>query len=334
MQDITKMPLVSSEITGLWNSYMGDSISICVLKYFANRVQDTETHAILQYTLDLCKKHINEITNLFYQLHLPIPAGFSDGDVDMNAPRLFTDEFYLLYLSNMARTEMLSYNQILSNCVQSDIRNYFAKLIIESSNLYNAVVDIRSSKGIFTMFPQVEVIRNIDYIKEYIKGKDFLVDWFGEKRSLLACEITHISLVILANIVGMTLTTGFGRVSTTKEIGEYMVKGRELALKKIDIFTTILISENIPIPSTSYSYVSDSITAPFSEKLMMFHIASLGTSFISNDGMALAESLRSDLHTTYIQIATEAMIYSKAGADILIDNGWFEQPPEGIKHEN
>jgi len=330
MGDTLKIPLVSSEIAGLWNSYMVDSLAVCVLKFFVNRVDDNETRSILQETLDLSNQHIQVLKSFFNQAELPIPEGFTDKDVNVNAPRLFTDEFYLLYLCGTSRAKMLSYSQILSNCARMDIRDYFTKLLNESSGLYNKATDLRLSKGIFTRFPQVEVPKNI----EYIKNQNFIIDLFGKKRALLVGEITHISCVILANILGRVLTTGFGQVCETHEVSKYMFRGRDMSSKKINIFTSVLSSENIPIPSTSYSSVTDSTIAPFSEKLMMYHIVSAGLISISNDGLALAESLRSDLSTTYIRFLTEALAYAKDGATIMIKNKWFEQSPQAIKHEN
>jgi len=43
-----KIPLISSEITGLWNSYMSDTMIVTVLKYFLNNVEDSQTRDILQ----------------------------------------------------------------------------------------------------------------------------------------------------------------------------------------------------------------------------------------------------------------------------------------------
>lgn len=330
MGDTLKIPLVASEIAGLWNSYMRDSLVVCVLNFFVNRVDDNETRSILQETLDLSNQHIQVFQNFFNQAGLPIPEGFTDEDINVNAPRLFTDEFYPLYLCDLSRAEMLSNSQILSTSARADIRDYFTKLLIESAGLYNKVSDLRLSKGIFTRVPQVEVPKNI----EYIKNQNFIVELFGEKRALLVGELNHISCVILANIVGRVLTTGFGQVCKTNEISKYMFRGRDMSSKKIDIFTSVLTSENIPISSTPYSFVTDSTIAPFSEKLMMYHIVVAGLLSVSNDGLALAESLRSDLSTTYIRFLTEALAYSKDGANIMINNKWFEQPPQAIKHEN
>ncbi|MCB2340681.1 DUF3231 family protein [Clostridium estertheticum] len=330
MTDIKKILLVSSEISGLWNSYMANSSIICSLKFFVNHVDDNEIRSILQYTLDLANQHNQELEDFFTQASLPIPDGFTDDDVNINAPRLFTDEFYLLYLANLSRAEMLNYTQILSNCARLDIRELFTKLISESTDIYNKVTDIRLSKGVFTRFPSVEVPKKV----EYIENQNFMVDWFGEKRPLLVGEITHISLIILANVLGRAIITGFGQVSKRKEIVQYMFRGRDISSKKIDLFTSILTNENIPIPSTSYSFVTDSTVAPYSEKLMMFKIIALGTISIINDGMALAESLRTDLQVKFIRITPEVLKFIKDGSDIMIENKWLEQPPQCIDHKN
>ena len=98
MGDITKIPLVSSEISSIWNSYIGNSLTACVLKVFVNKVYDKETRSILQHTLDLSNQYIQELTGFFNQSGLPVPEGFND--IDINAPRLYNDEFYLMYLSH------------------------------------------------------------------------------------------------------------------------------------------------------------------------------------------------------------------------------------------
>jgi len=330
MTVIKKIKLVSSEISGLWNSYMANSSVICSLKFFVNNVEDSETCSILQHTLDLSNQQAQILASFFTQADIPIPDGFTDDDVNVNAPRLFTDELYLLYLANLSRAQMLNYTQVLSNCAQSDIRKFFTKLISESSDLYNKVTDIRLSKGIFTRFPCVEVPKKVQYIKD----QSFLIDWFGEKRPLLVGEITHISLIILANILGRAVITGFGQVSKTKKIADYMFRGRDISSKKIDLFTSTLTSGNIPIPSTSYSFVTDSTVAPYSEKLMMFNIIALGTISIANDGMALAEALRTDLQTKFIRIVPEVLKFIKDGTDIMIENNWLEQPPQSVEHKN
>ena len=131
MADTTKIPLISSEISGLWSSYMSDTMIVCVLKYYLSSVEDSETRTILQQTSDLSNLHIQEMTSMFNKENLTIPEGFTDNDINIDAPRLFTDSFYLSYLSFMARVGMHNYTLIINQIARSDIRAYFSKRITE-----------------------------------------------------------------------------------------------------------------------------------------------------------------------------------------------------------
>ena len=330
MSDTNKIPLISSEITGLWNSYMSDTLIVCVLSHCLTQVECEKTRAILQQTSDLSKQHIQELTNLFNTEGLPIPDGFTDKDVNINAPRLFTDAFYLHYLGYISRVAMGNYALILNQIARCDIRDLFSKRIKEYIDLYNSSAELRLSKGIFIRAPRVEVSKNV----QYIKNQSFISDWFGEKRPLLTREITHIFSIVFSNIVGRAITTAFGQVSKEKKHSDFFFEGKTIASKQIGELTSLLTDEGIPIPSSSDSYVTDSTVGPFSEKLMLNHSIVLASSGVSSLGMAIADTMRSDLQVKYMKYVTEDLKYGKDGANILIDNGWLEQPPQAIKHEN
>ena len=244
---------------------MGDTMIVCVLKYFLNRVDDSATRAILQQTSDLSTQHIQEVTDIFKQEKLPIPDGFNDNDVNVDAPRLFTDSFYLTYLSFMARVGMHNYTLILNQIARSDIRAFFSKRIYEYIDLYNNSTDLRLSKGIAVRAPRVEVPKEV----QYVKSQSFITDWFGEKRPLLTVEITHIFGLIFANLIGRAISTAFGQVSKDKKISDFFFEGKELSTKLIYELSGLLTDEGIPIPSSSDSFVTDSTVSPFSEKLML-----------------------------------------------------------------
>jgi len=330
MADTSKIPLLSTEIAGLWNSYMSDTMVISVFKYFLNRVEDGETRALLQQTADLSNKHIEELTIIFNQEKLTIPEGFTDKDVNINAPRLFTDDFYLGYLCFMSRVGMHNYTLILSQIARSDIRAYFTQRIYEYVELFNNSTNIKLSKGVFIKAPRVEVTQGV----QYVKSQSFITDLFGEKRPLLTMEITHIFSIIFSNIVGRAVTIAFGQVSKDKKVSDYFFEGKDISTERISDLTSILTDEAIPIPSASDSYVTSSVVSPFSEKLMMSHLAVLSSQGISSMGMAMADTMRSDLEAKYIKYTAEIMKYSKKGANIMIDNNWLQHPPQAVKHEN
>lgn len=329
MRDIKKIPFTSSEITGLWNSYMSDTMTVCVLKHCLTQVDDEETRALIQQNFDLLKQHIQEVTNFLNEEELPIPVGYTDKDVNIDAPRLFTDAFYLHYLSFMSRIAMHNYTLILNQIARIDIRDFFSKRIHEYIDQYNSSIELMLSKGIAMRAPIVEVAKEV----QYVKSQSFMLDWFGEKRPLLALEITYIYSIINQNLIGRAISTAFAQVSKMKKISECFFHGQDIESKHIEKVTSLLTDEGIPIPSSSDLFVTDSTVAPFSEKLMMNHAMILSASRISSLGIAMANTLRSDLQTIFTKYLSEDLSYSKDGADILIDNGWFEQPPQVVKHE-
>lgn len=267
MSDIKKIPLVSSEIGGLWSSYMSDTLLTCIISHCLNHVDCEETRDILQKTFDLKNQHIQELANLFKIEELPIPNGFTDSDVKVDAPRLFTDAFYLQYLGFISRVSMHNYTLLLNQIARPDIRAYFSTRIYENIDLYNNSADIRLSKGIFIRSPRVEVAKEV----QYVKSISFMSDWFGDKRPMLAGEITHVFATIFSNIVGRAISTGFGQTSKEKKNSKYFFEGKDIASDQISELTSIFTDEGIPIPSTFDSYVTSSTVAPFSEKLMASH---------------------------------------------------------------
>jgi len=309
---------------------MGESLLICKLKYYLNRVEDTETRDLMKSTLDLSNQRVKVLTDLFNQEKIPIPQGFDDSDVNINAPRLFTDALYLQYMGYASRVAMQNYTLILNNIARSDVRDYFSKCIQEYVDLYNGSAELRLSKGIFIRAPHVEVPKEVQFIKE----ESFMLDWFGEKRPLLTSEITHIFSIASASIIRGAKLIGFAQVSKDKKVSDYMLRGKEMATKHNNAFNSILATEGIPIPSSSDLYVTQSTISPFSDKLMLSKIIIMCSEKIVSLGSALAEIRRSDLKSMCIKFTDEVMKYAKDGEDIMIDNCWSEQPPQAIKHEN
>ena len=267
---------------------------------------------------------------MFNKAGLPLPDGFTDNDVNINAPRLFSDTFYLAYLSYMSRIAMHNYTLILNQIARSDIRDYFSKRIYDSIELYNKSVDLRVSKGIFIRAPFVEIAKKV----EYVKIQNFLIGILGEKRPMLLNEVTQLFGITFSNIVGRAISTGFGQVSQNEEISKYFFDGMGLSSKIISELTESFSNDDIPIPCTPDSFVTDSIISPFSEKLMVTHMLVLSASAISSFGMAISESLRADLYTIYLKYIAQSMKYAHKGAKIMIDNKWLEQPPSVLKHKD
>ncbi|HZK55766.1 MAG TPA: DUF3231 family protein [Desulfosporosinus sp.] len=186
------------------------------------------------------------------------------------------------------------------------------------------------SKGIFIRAPFVEAPKKV----EYIKSQSFMIGLLGKKRPLLLNEVTQLFGITYSNIVGRAIATGFGQVSKNEKISDYFFEGMDLSSKIITELTDVFSEDDIPIPSSSDSFVTDSNIPPFSEKLMLTHMLVLSSSGIASLGMAVSESLRVDLYAMYLKYTAQIMKYAQKGATIMIDHEWLEQPPTVIKHRD
>ena len=115
-----------------------------------------------------------------------------------------------------------------------------------------------------------------------------------------------------------------------KEIKEFLIKGKDLAQKQIDVFNKILIEEDhlgsLPVSME----VTDSTISPFSDRLMMFMVGTTITTGVYLAAYAVSAAMRKDLAAHYITIITDIMKYGAEGQTLMIERGWMEQPPQAF----
>lgn len=321
----SNIQLTSAEIASLWTSYMDNSMSKYILTYMTHYTQDEDIKSALLFALNISTEHLDFLLTLFEKEQYAIPNGFSEKDVNMNAPWLFTDIFCLTYVNQMDRVGMLAYSGLISMSTRKDIRDYLTKGLSEAADLYNQTTDIALNKGLVARHPYIEVPKETDYVdsKKYLSG----LNPFTKKRPLNALEISHLYMNTLTNSMGVKLCLAFAQTSPTKEVQEFLLRGKEISQKHSQIFISTLLEDNIETPFLPDLSISHSTTQTFSDKLIMFHMSLLGASGIGNYATAAGASQRSDLSLNYERLSFEIAQYAKSGADIMIKHGWLEQPP-------
>ncbi|MFL0507484.1 DUF3231 family protein [Ureibacillus sp. 179-F W5.1 NHS] len=317
--------LTSSEIGSIWTNFMYDSMSKCVLAYFLKDVEDEEIRTIVQFAYDSSAAHIEKLTSLFQEEEMPTPTGFTTDDVNMNAPRMYTDTFMITYLNHMAKIAMLQYSGFISMSARDDVRSYFIDSLEGAVQLFEQSSKVLLSKGIFVRAPYIPYPTTKDFIdsKKYLSGLNPL----SHKRPLNVVEISHLFMNIQTNLLGSKLALSFAQASPEQKIQKWMLKGRDISKKHIQIFTKTLLENDVQAPSPSDVVITDSTIPPFSDKLTMFHMSLISAAGIENYATAAAASQRSDLILNYNRFSLEIAQYTKDGADIVIEHGWLEQPP-------
>lgn len=320
-----QIKLTSSEIASIWTNYMNDSMSKCVLGYFLKQVEDEEIKSVVQFSYDLSTTHIEKLTSMLQEEQIPTPIGFTGEDVNMNAPRMYTDTFMLTYINRTAQIGMSAYSEFTSMSARDDVRSYFIECLTKSSRLYERSTKVLLSKGLFVRAPYIAYPTTTDYIdtKKYLSG----LNPFSDKRPLNVVEISHLFMNIQTNLIGSKLAQSFAQASPREEIRKWMLRGKDISQKHIQVFTKALLDNDIQAPASSDVCITDSTTPPFSDKLTMFLMSFLSSAGIVNYAKALAASHRSDLILNYERLSLEIAQYAKDGADIVINHAWLEQPP-------
>ncbi len=322
--------LTASEISQIWGAYQNASITSTVLRYFNKIVEDEEIRPVIQDALSLTQSHLEQLTRIFEKEGKPVPNGFNDQDVSLDAPRLYSDNYMLQYTLQQGSLGMFAFTQSLSLSTREDIYLFFSEGYRDYNKLHQKALLVSLTKGLYIRPPYIPTPDKVDYVKK----QSFLTGWFGEKRPLTAIEIAFLFSNIQRNSLGIATLTGFSQVTKSKEIRDYIVRGVEIAKKHVNVFTSILKDSQVPVPMWSDSMVTNAATfAPFSDKLMMAHVTGMISLGISFYGMSITANPRRDLVTHYTRLSGEIALYSEDGSNIMIDNGWLEEPPRMVDRD-
>lgn len=325
---ITHTPgLTSSEIGNLWNTYVINSLVTCMKKSFLANVDDKDTKSLLEKALDIETQRIKMITDIFQKVNLPIPMGFSESeDVNLEAPRLFSDNYYLYYLMCFSKFDIPLNSINFVTSTRADVLEFYSYCSKSFYKLFENINNTLLSKGLYLRPPYVITSLNIDLVKK----QSFLTGFLGEKRPLLAQEVSSIFHVILHNNVGKHLLTGFRQVVRSEKVRAYIDRGIKLASKVIDTLSVILKAENIPIPDFCDTMVTDSTVPPFSDRLIMSQTAVLNTCGALDFTNLMIYSYRHDIKANMLRLMPASSDFAEDGTNILIENGWLEEPPRTV----
>jgi hypothetical protein len=321
--------LISSEIAALWAAYMENTMTHCVLQHFSSVNEDPDTAAIIDLALSNCKFVINEVKKIFQMENHAVPFGFTEEDVNLKAKRVYSDIFALRYIKYMGAAGTSAASLLMGVLARADIRELFKETSEMFLKLFNDSCDLLLKKGVLVRSPTIPPMEKA----EYLRSESFLSGLFGTHRPLTAVELAHISKNTETNSIGRTFVTGFSQTAQSPEVRKYMERGAEIALKHESVFREILQKEGVPMPSTWDSTISQSIVAPFSDKLMMFHAINLNAVSVGGYGVAMGLSLRTDLAGHYTRLMAEIMQYASDGTKLMIKNQWLEQPPQNVDRE-
>ena len=322
--------LTSIEMGKLWATYMGNSMSVCVLSYYLKHVEDEEIKNVLTEALAISNTILQGITTIFTAESFPIPMGFNDKDVNPEAPRLFEDQFYLHYLRYAGKAGLSLYSTAIPLVLRKDVRDFFIQVLNLTVNLLTKVNEVIIGKGFLMKPPPIPIPEKVDFIQK----QNYLNGFFGNVRPLHALEITHLYDNIDNNLTSKALLIGFSQTAKTDKIREFMLRGKEMANKHVEACAQHLQKDHLPTLPLLDHLVSTSTVAPFSDKLMLFHKIDMFSMKIRSYANGASLSGRRDIAAMYARFLMDVSLFVEDGANIMIEHGWMEQPPEAVDRDH
>ena len=322
-------PLTAAEMGKLWATYMGNSMCKQILTHFLQHVDDKDIQKIIKDAYILTNSFLAFIENVFQQEKFPIPVGFTSNDLKQQAPRLFKDEFYLHYLKYTAKAGMSIYSIGIPIMFREDIRTFFETCIKETLTLLHQINVALIEKGFLTTPPTIPIPKEVSFVEKqsYLKG------FIGDVRPLHALEIAHLYDNIENNTVSKALLIAFNQVAKKKSVKGFLTKGHDITAKSVDSYMHYLYKEGLPSLPLLDHLVTESTISPFSDKLMVFHKIDMFSMKIRAFGNSMSVDGRRDLAATYLSSLTKIGLYVEDGANIMIENGWMEQPPQASNRQ-
>lgn len=325
--DESNIKLTTAEIAVLWSTYIECTATRCFHIHFLQHLQDDEIKSITEEALAIVEIIIKKIETIFLEENFPKPKGFSDSDIDLSAPPLYTDLFALSFVYRSGQVLMPYYATVLTKISRLDLYEFFAKCSYNETELHEKALNLMLSKGLNDRPPKMEYPKEVDFLSH---NPSLINTLLGDRRPLNTLEIGELFACIERNAIGLILLMGLIQVTKDKEIKDYLLKGKKLSEKQIDTFNK-LIRENdnyMGFPLTLE--VTNSTTSPFSERLILFFISSTNQVAISTLGYALSITMRKDISAQWSRFMTEIMKYGGDGLKILVERGWMEKPPQPI----
>ncbi|WP_299095619.1 DUF3231 family protein [uncultured Metabacillus sp.] len=146
----------------------------CVLTYFLNHVENTEIRQVLEYGLRLFQTHIQKLTAIFQEEGNLIPQGFTEEDVNETAPRLFYDNYMLMYVQQMCKLGLSAFSVAVALSARKDMHAYNSERLKKFIEWHGMANDILLSKGLYIRPPYIPTQDKV----HFVQSNNFLQGWF------------------------------------------------------------------------------------------------------------------------------------------------------------
>lgn len=321
-----KPKMTSVELGSLWVTYHKKTMILRILEYFIEKSEDEEAKKLMSGLWDELHPKVLEIQAMFEAEGAAVPIGFTEKDVNLEAPTLWENGFDIMFSRILKEVSTGMYALHLTISYRKDIVEFYSQLTKITEAYYNLFTQYLLERSILPRPTYATMPKSTDYItdKEYMKGTNIM----GHKRPLNVVEFGVLFRGIEANVTGMQLMRGFLQCAADKDVQKYFTKGLALSKEILKETGHLLLQYNVQPPATPGGTVTDSTIAPFSERLMMFCNYLLGGFSLGGQGFGGVFLWRNDLMARAGVQAKDVFEYTREGLQLMMNKGWLEEPPK------
>ena len=323
------IPITSSELGYLWTGYSINEMAKWYLTTFAEHAKDPEIKAVVVLALDISNDILGKRSTFLPKEGYPLPFGFNQEDIDMNASPLFTDRFLSFYLLVSSRLGLAFHSKSLALSTREDIRAHHFYCLQVTFQLFTKVSDTALNKGLYWRTPTLPAPSH----PEKIQKVSYLNGWFEDTRPLNSIEMGNLYSILDLLIVINTICTGFAQTTTSNDLKNLFIEGSEIAQGQFNELAETLKKDDLPLPPTFSTEITTSNNRVFSDRIMLCHVVGLFGSLISTSGFSLGAVMKHNLVGIYSKLIADSGKYSEKITKILIEKEWLEKVPGAISRE-
>ncbi|WP_433956753.1 DUF3231 family protein [Cytobacillus horneckiae] len=321
-----KRRMSSSELGALWMTYQKKTMILRILEYFIETSENKQAKKLMNGLWKELNPKVGVIEQLFRDEGAAVPQGFTDTDVDLNAPKLFDKGFDILLCRILKEISMGLYTLHMTMSYREDIIDLYTDLTKITQKYYKEFTEYLLANGYLSVPNYVNMPNSINFItdKNYTKGFSLV----GNKRGLNTIEFSYLFNSIQTNAVGLQLITGFAQTAQNQEVQKYMLNGKKLCKEIIKGTEEILVDSDILPSAINGIAITKSNIPPFSDKMAVYLIFLLSNFGLGGQGFGAGFSLRDDINLKLFVYAKDIYQFIREGIKVMIDNGWMEEPPK------
>lgn len=324
MTQATNLRLSAPEILIHWNNYLIESMAVHVTKYFIKLADDKDVIRILEFALGVAQRGSEESAKFLENANHPLPQGFHEEDVNMHAPRVYSDNAVLLIKNRLAQDANVVLSMSLGASSRPDIRNFFEKQLVDTARVTSMCLELIQKKGLYhpLHIPIPETIQKV-------KSKSYLGGIIFHHRPMNTAEIYQVSTNLQLTEILAIFFKSFVQFDLVKEKGlqQHFIRGADMIDKQLQVFQSILTENELPRLPTWEGELTGSTISPFSERLILFKTAILLSATASRYGVAQSTVMRMDFGVDFMRMMTEILLYAEDTMNLMIKKGYFDQHP-------